>query len=447
MYEDLRIFYKDGKTKDYEFRKNALISLRDKIIEKRDLINIALYKDLGKSEFESEMSEIAFSLMEINYLIKNLKNLMKKKKVRTSIINFHSKSYTFFEPHGLVLIISPWNYPFNLSIVPLAASIAAGNVSVLKTSSSSPNTSKIIKEIVEEIFEEDFVKIEVGDSGVNEKVMSEKYDFIFFTGGEETGRKIYKKAAEDLTEIALELGGKSPCIVDDNIDFKIAAQRIVWGKFLNCGQTCVSVDYILVKENSYEYLINEIDKSIIKFYGENPMDSKNYGKIINEKEYNRLVNILIKEKVDIEGNREKLKIAPHILKANWDSPSMKEEIFGPILPIIKYKNIDRVIEVLNSKKTPLALYIFSKDKNFIKKVSENVKYGGGCVNDTITHLSNSNLPFGGSGESGFGRYHGKSSFETFSRQKSILDKSYFPEILLRYPSKSNNVSIIKKIMK
>lgn len=447
MYEDLRIFYKDGKTKDYEFRKNALISLRDKIIEKRDLINIALYKDLGKSEFESEMSEIAFSLMEINYLIKNLKKFMKKKKVRTSIINFHSKSYTFFEPHGLVLIISPWNYPFNLSIVPLAASIAAGNVSVLKTSSSSPNTSKIIKEIVEEIFEEDFVKIEVGDSGVNEKVMSEKYDFIFFTGGEETGRKIYKKAAEDLTEIALELGGKSPCIVDDNIDFKIAAQRIVWGKFLNCGQTCVSVDYILVKENSYEYLINEIDKSIIKFYGENPMDSKNYGKIINEKEYNRLINILIKEKVDIEGNREKLKIAPHILKANWDSPSMKEEIFGPILPIIKYKNIDRVIEVLNSKKTPLALYIFSKDKNFIKKVSENVKYGGGCVNDTITHLSNSNLPFGGSGESGFGRYHGKSSFETFSRQKSILDKSYFPEILLRYPSKSNNVSIIKKIMK
>lgn len=447
MYEDLRILYKDGKTKDYEFRKNALISLRDKIIEKRDLINIALYKDLGKSEFESEMSEIAFSLMEINYLIKNLKNLMKKKKVRTSIINFHSKSYTFFEPHGLVLIISPWNYPFNLSIVPLAASIAAGNVSVLKTSSSSPNTSKIIKEIVEEIFEEDFVKIEVGDSGVNEKVMSEKYDFIFFTGGEETGRKIYKKAAEDLTEIALELGGKSPCIVDDNIDFKIAAQRIVWGKFLNCGQTCVSVDYILVKENSYEYLINEIDKSIIKFYGENPMDSKNYGKIINEKEYNRLINILIKEKVDIEGNREKLKIAPHILKANWDSPSMKEEIFGPILPIIKYKNIDRVIEVLNSKKTPLALYIFSKDKNFIKKVSENVKYGGGCVNDTITHLSNSNLPFGGSGESGFGRYHGKSSFETFSRQKSILNKSYFPEILLRYPSKNNNIFIIKKIMK
>lgn len=447
MYEDLRIFYKDGKTKDYEFRKNALISLRDKIIEKRDLINIALYKDLGKSEFESEMSEIAFSLMEINYLIKNLKKFMKKKKVRTSIINFHSKSYTFFEPHGLVLIISPWNYPFNLSIVPLAASIAAGNVSVLKTSSSSPNTSKIIKEIVEEIFEEDFVKIEVGASGVNEKVMSEKYDFIFFTGGEETGRKIYKKAAEDLTEIALELGGKSPCIVDDNIDFEIAAQRIVWGKFLNCGQTCVSVDYILVKEDSYEQLILEINKAIVKFYGENPIDCKNYGKIINEKEYNRLVNILIKEKVDIEGSRESLKIAPHILKANWDSPSMKEEIFGPILPIIKYKNIDRVIEVLNSKKTPLALYIFSKDKNFIKKVSENVKYGGGCVNDTITHLSNSNLPFGGSGESGFGRYHGKSSFETFSRQKSILDKSYFPEILLRYPSKSNNVSIIKKIMK
>lgn len=447
MYEDLRLFYKDGKTKDYDFRKNALISLRDKIIEKRDLINIALYKDLGKSEFESEMSEIAFSLMEINYLIKNLKKFMKKKKVRTSIINFHSKSYTFFEPHGLVLIISPWNYPFNLSIVPLAASIAAGNVSVLKTSSSSPNTSKITKEIVEEIFEEDFVKIEVGASGVNEKVMSEKYDFIFFTGGEETGRKVYKKAAEDLTEIALELGGKSPCIVDSDIDFKIAAQRIVWGKFLNCGQTCVSVDYILVKEDSYEQLILEINKAIVKFYGKNPIDCKNYGKIINEKEYNRLVNILIKEKVDIEGSRESLKIAPHILKANWDSPSMKEEIFGPILPIIKYKNIDRVIEVLNSKKTPLALYIFSKDKNFIKKVSENVKYGGGCVNDTITHLSNSNLPFGGSGESGFGRYHGKSSFETFSRQKSILDKSYFPEILLRYPSKSNNVSIIKKIMK
>lgn len=447
MYDNLREFYKSNITRDYEFRIEALKKLRDEIIKYRDKINEALYKDLGKSDFESEISEVSFSLIEINYLIKNLKKLMKNKNVSTSIINFRSKSYIKYEPHGLVLIISPWNYPFNLSIVPLAGAIAAGNVTVIKTSSSSKYTSLIIEEIILNIFSEDFVKVEKGDIGVNERVMNEKYDFIFFTGGKVTGKKVYEKAALDLTPIVLELGGKSPCIVDDNIDLKVAANRIVWGKFLNCGQTCVAVDYILCKRSIYQELYKELLRALEEFYGKDIMNSKDYGKIVNVKEYNRLINILIKEKQELICSREDLKIAPHIFLASFDSPSMKEEIFGPILPIILYDDIDDVIEELNKKDVSLALYVFSKNKNFVNKVMKNISFGGGCVNDTIVHLSNPNLPFGGNGESGFGKYHGKYSFYTFSRSKSILDKNYFPEIMLRYPPKKDKVSIIRKLMK
>lgn len=447
MYDNLREFYKSNITRDYDFRIKALKKLRDEIIKYRDKINEALYRDLGKSDFESEMSEVSFSLIEINYLIRNLKKLMKDKRVRTSLINFKSKSYIKYEPQGLVLIISPWNYPFNLSIVPLAGAIAAGNVIVLKTSSSSKYTSLILEEIISNIFSEDFVKVERGDIGVNERVMGEKYDFIFFTGGKVAGREIYKKASLDLTPVVLELGGKSPCIVDDNIDLKVAANRIVWGKFLNCGQTCVAVDYILCKRSIYKELYREILRALGDFYGEDIINSKDYGKIINVKEYNRLINILIKEKQELNCSRKDLKIAPHIFLASFDSPSMKEEIFGPILPIILYDSVDDVIEEINKRDTPLALYVFSKDKYFVNKVLNNTSFGGASINDTIVHLSNSHLPFGGNGESGFGKYHGKYSFYTFSISKSVLDKKYFPEILLRYPPKGNKVNIIRKLMK
>lgn len=447
MYENMKKYFKSNITLEYEFRKNALITLRDEIIKYRDDINKALYKDLGKSEFEAEFSEVSFSIMEINYLIKNLKKLMKDKKVYTSIINFKSKSYIKRDPHGLVLIISPWNYPFNLSVVPLAASIAAGNVTVLKTSSSSKNTSILLEKIITSIFPKEYVKLEKGGVGVNEKVMSEKYDFIFFTGGKVTGREIYKKAANDLTEVVLELGGKSPCIVDESANLKVSAKRIIWGKLLNCGQTCIAVDYLLVKRSIYKEFKEELLKSIEELYGNDPILSSDYGSIVNEKEYNRLLNILNKENLTPKKDNEKLKIAPVIFEANWDSFSMKDEIFGPILPIIIYDDIDTELEEINKRDTPLALYIFSKNKNFINSITKKVKFGGGCVNDTITHISNSNLPFGGSGDSGFGKYHGKYSFYTFSREKGILDKKYFPDISIRYPPRKNKVNLIKKVMK
>ena len=446
IYDNLRKFYELGSTRDYNFRKKSLIKLRDEIIKHRDEINKALYKDLGKSVFEAEMSEVSYSLSEISYLIKNLKNLIKDREVNTSIINFKSRSYIKHEPHGLVLIISPWNYPFHLSIVPLAASIAAGNVTVLKTSSSSPNTSDIIEKIIKNIFPEEYIKVEKGGPGVNEKVMSEKYDFLFFTGGKVAGREVYIKAAENLTPTVLELGGQSPCIVD-NCNLKIAANRIIWGKFLNCGQTCVAVDYILIKSELYEQLLTELKRALREFYGEDPINSEDYGKIINEKEYDRLINLLQEENQDIKAIREERKIAPYFIKANWSSPCMKEEIFGPILPIITYDNIDEVIDEINKRDTPLATYVFTNNKKFAKKVTERIAFGGGCVNDTLAHISNHELPFGGNGESGFGRYHGKYSFYTFSREKSILNKSFFPEITLRYPPGKKKVNIVKKLLK
>lgn len=430
-----RKFFRTGKTLDVEFRISYLKKLKEIIIKREDDIKKALHSDLGKSGFESYMCEIGLTLNEISCFIKNLHKFAKEKRVKTSLVNFPSKSFIKFVPKGNTLIISPWNYPFLLSIEPLVDAIAAGNTAILKPSAYSPNTSEIVKEIVDEVFDEEYAKVITGGREENKNLLSLNFDFVFFTGSQNVGHEVLQKCAEHLTPAVLELGGKSPCIVDKTADIKISAKRIVFGKFLNCGQTCVAPDYIYCDKEIKDELISEVKIQIKKQFGENPLQNENYGKIINEKHFNRILKLINPDKVVFGGKSlpEAFKIEPALLdNISWEDNIMKEEIFGPLLPFLAYENIDDVIDIINAKPHPLALYIFSRDKKNIKKATEMCRYGGGCINDVIVHLASDNMPFGGFKESGMGNYHGKFGFETFSHQKSILDKGNWPDAPVRY---------------
>ena len=427
-------FFKSGQTLSINFRLEQLKKLKDAIKSKEEKITKAIYKDLGKSATEAYMCEIGLALSEISYFQKNLKKFAKDKVVPTPITNFHSKSIIKSLPYGNVLIISPWNYPFLLSIEPLVDAIAAGNTVILKPSAYSPNTSAIVKEIIDEIFDESYVKVVTGGREENKALLNMKFDFIFFTGSQNVGKEVLKAASENLIPTALELGGKSPCIVDESADIALSAKRIVFGKFLNCGQTCVAPDYIYCHKNVKEKLIFEIKKQIALQFGINPLENLNYGKIINEKHFNRLIS-LFEDKVIIGGKNslDSLKIEPTVLNnISWDNKVMQEEIFGPILPILEYTNIDEIIDTIESKPHPLACYIFSNNKENIKKVTSKLRYGGGCINDVVVHLATPEMPFGGVGASGIGSYHGKFGFDTFSHKKSILDKKTWFDLPLRY---------------
>ena len=430
-----RSFFNEGITRDIEYRKQALQRLRRGIESHETQLFEALRKDLGKSPYEAYATELGIVYEEISYMLRHLNRLAKPEKVYTPLTNFPSKSVIFKEPYGLILIMSPWNYPVQLTLVPLIGALAAGNCAVVKPSNYSPAVSAVIRDILSESFSDSYVYVILGGREENQNLLEQRFDYIFFTGGKAVGRTVMKAAAKNLTPVTLELGGKSPCIVDSTADVALAARRIVWGKFLNCGQTCVAPDYLLVHKDIKENLLEAMVRNIEALYGSDPIQSKDYGKIVNEKHYRRLASLMEGETPYYFGgyDEEKLKIGPIILDdARWDSPCMAEEIFGPVLPVIEFEDLRQVKSRVEKRPRPLALYLFTGSRENEKFILKNLSFGGGCINDTIMHLANNRMPFGGTGESGMGSYHGKYSFRTFSHEKSILKKSRFIDLPMRY---------------
>lgn len=446
-----RKFYSSNISKDLKFRIQNLKLLRSIIIKYEKEIQEALRLDLGKSETEAYMTEIGMVLDEIKYNIKHLAKWAKKKYVSTPLSQFPARSYRIPEPRGLVLIISPWNYPFLLSIQPLIGAIAAGNCVIIKPSEYSVNTSKLLKKILTEIYSEAYVTVVLGEKEVAQELLKEKFDYIFYTGSTKIGKIVMEAAAKNLTPVTLELGGKSPCIVDEKCNVELAAKRIAYGKILNSGQTCVAPDYVFVHQNVKEQFLNCLIKYLKNFLGENALNNSDYPKIINEMQFNRIISLIDKEHVIYGGgyNRNILKIEPTILTIkDMTSKVMQEEIFGPILPIIGYNNLDYIINYININPKPLALYLFTNNKKIEKRILKEVSYGGGCINDTIIHLANKRLGFGGVGNSGIGEYHGKFSFDTFSHYKSIIKKSNHIDLPVRYhPYSKMKEKLIRMFMK
>jgi len=447
-----REYFSTGETKDINFRIEKLKKLRDVLKSEEEKIFEALKKDLMKSSFESYVTEVAMVYDEINMHIKNIKKWSKKRRVKTPLVQFPAKSFIKLEPYGVVLIIGPFNYPFMLTMDPLIGAIAAGNTAVIKPSESAPETSKILKEILEKVFDEKYVLHVNPERGkeVVEELLKEKFDYIFFTGSATVGKIVMKAASQYLTPITLELGGKSPCIIDKDCKLELAARRIVWGKLLNSGQTCVAPDYLYVHKDIEEEFIKKLEEEIKNQFGNNPLESEDYSKMVNEREFNRVLSYIDKEKLVFGGNynRKTFQIEPTILKnVTWNDPVMEREIFGPIFPILSFENLDEVIRLVNSKDKPLALYYFSEDKNKIEKVINSTSSGGVTINDTLVHVSSSYLPFGGVGNSGMGEYHGKYSFDLFSNKKGVMNRKTFLDLKIRYAPFLNKLTIVKKIMK
>lgn len=447
-----RQYFSTNETKDIEFRINKLKKLREVLKSEEEKVLEALRKDLMKSAFESYVTEVAMVYDEINIQIKNIRKWSKDRRVKTPIVQFPAKSFVHLEPYGVVLIIGPFNYPFMLTMDPLIGAIAAGNTVVLKPSESAPETSKVLKSILEQVFDEKYVLHVNPERGkeVVDELLREKFDYIFFTGSAMVGKIVMKAAAENLTPVTLELGGKSPCIVDKDCKVELAARRIVWGKAMNSGQTCVAPDYLYVHKDIEEEFIKKLEEEIKKQFGEEPLKSEDYSRMVNEKEFNRVLSYIDKDKLVFGGNynKETLQIEPTILKGvTWDDPVMEREIFGPILPILNFEDLNDVIKIVNSKEKPLALYYFSEDKNKIEKVLNTTSSGGVTINDTLVHVSSSYLPFGGVGKSGMGEYHGKYSFDLFSNKKGVMNRKTFLDIKIRYAPFKNKLKIVKKIMK
>lgn len=446
-----RKFFESGRTLDTDLRIKALKRLKYAVKEHETEINAALKADLGKSAFEGYMCEVGLTLSEISYMISHTKRFAAEKRVATPLAQYVSRSYVKPSPYGVTLIMSPWNYPFMLTLDPLADAIAAGNTAVLKPSAYSPNTSEVLKKIIEECFDERYVAVVTGGRAENSFLLDGKFDHIFFTGSQSVGREVMRRAAANLTPVTLELGGKSPCIVDCSAKIKLAAKRIVFGKFLNCGQTCVAPDYVYCDERIKDKLIDEIGTQIVKQLGREPLINPDYGKIINKKHFDRIKGLIDDKKVIFGGKRDEdeLRIEPTIMdNVTWDDAVMKEEIFGPVLPILTFRGIGEAVRIINSKPHPLALYIFSGNRDTIKFVTSRCQFGGGCVNDTIIHLATSNMGFGGVGASGMGAYHGKVGFDTFSHKKSIVDKKTWLDLPMRYqPYKDFNDMLIRMFLR
>ena len=428
-------YFNSGATISEKFRISKLKLLYNAIKKYENEINAALKADLGKSGYESFMCEVGLVLSEISYMINNVRKFSKAKTVKTPLAQFASHSYVQPVPRGVCLIMSPWNYPFLLTIDPLADAIAAGNTAVIKPSAYSPNTSKVIKKIIEECFSCEYVAVITGGREENSALLKQKFDFIFFTGSGTVGKEVLKNAAENLIPVVLELGGKSPCIVDKSADLKLAAKRIVFGKFLNCGQTCVAPDYILCESSVCNELLRELEYQIKLQFGENPLKNKNYGKIINSKHFLRLCGLINEKKVVFGGecDENNLKIAPTLMSdIDFCDVVMQQEIFGPLLPVIKFDDFNKVLDELKEKEKPLALYIFSRNKNHINRINKELSFGGGCINDVVIQLATSEMGFGGVGASGMGSYHGKAGFDAFSHYKSMVDKKLWIDLPMRY---------------
>lgn len=434
---------------DINYRKQCLIKLLHAIEENENEIAKALYKDFKKSEFEAYLTETFIVISELKHIIKNINKWAKPKMVLPSILNFPSLDYVYKEPYGNVLIISPWNYPFQLAVSPAIAAIAAGNSVTIKPSELTPNTSALIEKIFSNLFEKSHVEVIQGGIETSQALLAKRWDYIFFTGSVNVGKIVAKAAANNLTPVTLELGGKNPCIIDKNCDLDIAAKRLVWGKFVNAGQTCIAPDYLIVeksiKENLTQKLINEIEIS----YSINQQQSADYPRIINKKNWERLINFTKEQNLVYGGKHDenKLFLSPTLIdEPSLESPVMQEEIFGPILPILTYEHKNDIEQIVQKFEKPLALYVFSNDKKFSEELINKFSFGGGCVNDTLIHFANNRLPFGGVGFSGIGAYHGKLSFDIFSHQKAIVKKATWLDIKLRYAPYKNKIETIKKFV-
>ncbi|NJL89414.1 MAG: aldehyde dehydrogenase [Coleofasciculaceae cyanobacterium SM2_1_6] len=432
-----RQFWQQGSPQKLDFRMQQLRLLQQLITENEEVILQALGADLRKPALESYGAEISLVLGEIKYTLQHLRQWVKPQSVFTPLSLLPGSSQIVSQPLGVVLIISPWNYPFQLLIAPLVGAIAAGNCTILKPSELAAHTSQLIAELIPKYFQPEYIAVVEGDKTATQALLAEKFEHIFFTGSTAIGKIIMAKAAETLTPVTLELGGKSPCIVDRGVDsWKVTARRIVWGKFINAGQTCVAPDYLLVQREIKSTLLAKIQDCLQEFYGADPAASADYCRIINDFHWQRLTGLLKAGKIVIGGEVDQgdRYIAPTVIEQiTWDDPVMQEEIFGPILPVLEYENLEEAIEQINTQAPPLALYLFSDDRRHQQQVITQTKSGGVCLNDTILHLASPELPFGGVGSSGLGSYHGKASFTTFSHQKSILTKSRFLDLKFRYP--------------
>ena len=446
VIEQQRQFYARGKTKDIDFRRQQLEKLKAAIEQKESQIIAALHQDLRKPELEGYI-ELAV-LQDINFALKHLKSWTKRKKVKAPLNQFPASAYIYSEPLGNVLIIGPWNYPFSLMISPLIGAIAAGNCTIIKPSELAPQTSHVLTELIDDTFDPEYIAAIEGGVETSQALLAENFDHIFFTGGTKIGKIVMEAAAKNLTPVTLELGGKSPCVVDSNIDLKETAKRIAWGKFLNAGQTCIAPDYLLVDKQIKSELIEAIKQCVRDFYGDNPQESPDLARIINRRQFDRLQGLLSEDEIVFGGetNADDLYISPTLMSdPAVDSPLMEEEIFGPILPILEYDNLSSAIALINSRSKPLALYIFSKDKNIQQQILMNTSSGGVCINDTVMQVGVNELPFGGVGESGIGSYHGKASFDTFSHQKSVLKKSFRFDLNWRYAPYADKLKLFKKL--
>ncbi|MBF4484509.1 aldehyde dehydrogenase [Flavobacterium sp. CSZ] len=434
---------------DIGYRKETLKKLLYNIQKSEDLIVKALYDDFKKPEFEAVLTETNYVISDLKDTIKNIHKWAKRTRVFPSLLNFPSTDYIYKEPYGNVLVIAPWNYPFQLALCPLIAAVAAGNRVVLKPSELTPNTSAIIAKIIEKTFHVNHVEVFEGGVEVSNKLLAQRWDYIFFTGSVAVGKVVAKAAAENLTPITLELGGKNPCIIDETANLKLAAKRIVWGKFINAGQTCIAPDYILIQKNMKVNFISFLIEEIIKAYGKKIDKSPDFARIINTKNWLRLASMIEPEKVIFGGETDanELYISPTLIEEPaLDSPVMKEEIFGPILPILIYKTEADIQNVISRYEKPLSFYIFSENKSFAKKLIKTYAFGGGCINDTVVHFSNKRLPFGGVGHSGMGAYHGKLSFDIFSHHKAVVKKANWLDLPMRYAPYKDKLASIKRIL-
>ena len=428
-------FFASGRTIPVSFRQEQLHKLKRSMLAHEKDLNEALQKDLGKSRMESYMCEVGLTLSELTWMQRHLGSLSAEKRVPTPLAQFAARSFRSPSPYGTVLIMSPWNYPVLLTLEPLIDAIAAGNTAIVKPSAYAPYTCEVMKQIIEECYPQSYVAVVTGGRAENQTLLQQRFDMIFFTGGKTVGREVLRHAAEYLTPVTLELGGKSPCIVDSSAKIKLAARRIVFGKYLNCGQTCVAPDYVLCDKTIRDELVLAIQAEIRRQFGAAPLENPNYGKIVNRKHFERLLGLIDERKLVCGGqnNPDTLRIAPTVLTdVTWEDAIMGEEIFGPILPVLTFDTLEEAIQMVEARPHPLALYFFSENKTAQSQVLNCCRFGGGCINDTIIHLATSAMPFGGVGESDMGGYHGKAGFETFSHYRSIVDKKTWMDLPIRY---------------
>ena len=444
-----RAFFTTGRTHDLTFRRDQLKLLRQAVETSEEALAEALLQDLGKPSYEAYTGESAIVLGEIDHAVRHLRRWARPRRVRTPLLLLPARCSVVPEPFGITLIISPWNFPVQLTLGPLIAAIAAGNCAVLKPSPLAPATTVVIRSIVEQCFDPKFVAVIEGGAETAQALLDERFDHVFFTGGTATGRLVMQAAARHLTPVTLELGGKNPCLVDVDMDLEVTARRVVWGKFYNAGQSCVAVDYLLVDRRIKDQLLERILDTVRRFYGDNPAASPDYGRIISVSHVDRLAGLLSTGRILTGGHIDRMRryIAPTIIDGiRGNEPVMADEIFGPILPVIAYDDLDHAVAFVNKRPDPLALYVFSRSRTLQERVLSRIPSGGACVNDVVLHFTVPSLPFGGVGESGLGKYHGKAGFNTFSHERSLLRNRFFADIILRYPPYRDHLKFIKKLL-